>query len=463
MAPGIQPVALNMRYFNLGWEMKKILTRIISIAGVLLFFVLGCAGLNFLLADDARTVSRLTLHELYNQDDIDVLVVGASRTQRGIDAPLVSELTGKKVFNTATVAQYPDASLTLIKEAVKKYDIKEIYFEISEGVIRKYGAPPQYRGLKRTNLVSDFLPFSINKVRFLLKASAPDLWIQSFWPARRNWTKITDINYIKDVLQAKVSKDYSDYKYSLVSSSGVEYKGKGFLAFKSTVKKGGYFKNFFGKNKHLKIENIPSYWEDRVSDVIDFCSSHNIKLTFYAMPASNYYLTLLQDELDAFLIYFNNFIRDRNVEFLDFNTLSEEALPYFPTNYYDEDHLSVNGAEAFSTFFARYMNGEITDDVFHPTIKEKLEKTKPGYYGVNYSENKKKSVKSLNLISNVPGAFEYKVELAAEAGEITLIQDYDVNDSIKIPLDIWEKNNRVIVTYRETMSDKEGTRIVNNY
>ena len=69
----------------------------------------------------------------------------------------------------------------------------------------------------------------------------------------------------------------------------------------------------------------------------------------------------------------------------------------------------------------------------------------------------------MNLISNVPGAFEYKVELAAEAGEITLIQDYDANDSIKIPLDIWEKNNRVIVTYRETMSDKEGTRIVNNY
>ena len=168
MAPGIRIAVLNMQSFKIGWGMGKLLKRIISVLAVLFIFVAGCIGLNFLLADDTTTVSRLTLHEFYNQDDIDILFVGSSRTQRGIDAGLVSDLTGKKVFNVATVAQYPDASLALVKEAVQKYNVKEIYLEISEGVIRKYGAPPEYRGLKRTNIVSDFLPFSINIVKYLL-------------------------------------------------------------------------------------------------------------------------------------------------------------------------------------------------------------------------------------------------------------------------------------------------------
>lgn len=67
------------------------------------------------------------VHELYNQDKIDILFVGASHCNRSINYKIIEEKTGKKIFFACSVGQRPDGSLALIKEAIKLYDIEEIY------------------------------------------------------------------------------------------------------------------------------------------------------------------------------------------------------------------------------------------------------------------------------------------------------------------------------------------------
>ena len=442
----------------------KIVKRMISIAAVLTFFIIGCKFLNYILVNDVRVSSRVMMHEFYNQDNIDVLFVGPSRSQRGIDAPLVSELTGKKVFVAATSAQYLDASLTLVREAAEKYDVREVFLELSDGIAKNYGPPAERTGTSFTNIISDFMPLSLNKIKFILQASVPEHWINSFWPARRHWQKIASPYYIKDIIQNKSTDDYKNYAYTLVNyNAKIQYQGNGYIADKRTVKPNSYFQNFYGSNKRLDIDAIPSYWKDKVIEVIDFCRDHNIKLTLYAMPASNYYLSIIRDDYDGYIAFIKDLIRDRDVEFLDFNTLSVEYFPFVQTNYKDAEHLNYQGAEVFSNFIARYINGEISDDAFYSSVKEKLEKSEPDYYGINYSRNNKKKIETLNLISNIPGAFEYKVELASDTGDMTLIQDYDINQVITIPLDVWKMNNQVIVTFREAASEEEGNRVVRKY
>ena len=438
--------------------MKRILKKIIPIAGVLLLIIAGCKCLTYMLKDDTMAYSRNMMHEFYNQDNIDILFLGASHCLRSVDPFIIEEETGKSTFLACTPDQKLDASFALLREAEKLYDLDEVYLEISANLARRSGVYKDRKSLSSTYIVSDYMRPSLNKLNFLLNASSSSHYINSFWPARRNWEKITDFQYIGTILQRKSTSKYRDYTnyYVNMNLEGIgTYMGKGYTAF--SVRSSDHKFMVRADYKNIDIGDISQDWINSVLGFIDFCGKNGIKLTLFASPVSNFELSA-KGNYDDYIAFVDDLISDKGVQYVDFNLTKEEYMPYRQRNYYDGNHLNMYGAELFSPLVAENINGVLPEDFFHNSIKEKLEADEPDYYGVSYVDNYQERNRIFRLVSNIPDYFEYKVEIITGDGESHLLQEYDTNTIIPVPFEMIP-GCELLVTYRAVGSGDDGTLI----
>lgn len=71
--------------------------RIKKIGSILLFLILLVGGgkfLRYMLTDDTASYTRLTFHEMYEQDNIDVLFIGSSHCYRSFVPDILDEEMG---------------------------------------------------------------------------------------------------------------------------------------------------------------------------------------------------------------------------------------------------------------------------------------------------------------------------------------------------------------------------------
>ena len=157
----------------------KALTKILSSTAFLVLFLFCGKGFHYLLVDDTQSYTRLMMHEFYNQKNIDILFVGSSHCYGALDPEITDELFQANTFNAGSSLQAQDASFALIREAVERYDVKHIYLEMYYLMLANdnYQDREQLTG---TYIISDYMRPSLNKVRFLLEASAPKYYINSF-------------------------------------------------------------------------------------------------------------------------------------------------------------------------------------------------------------------------------------------------------------------------------------------
>ena len=70
------------------------------IIGIILIVCILIEGCNYLVVDDTNSYTRLTLHELYeNDENIQTLFLGTSHCFRAYDPDLYEQLTGESAFN----------------------------------------------------------------------------------------------------------------------------------------------------------------------------------------------------------------------------------------------------------------------------------------------------------------------------------------------------------------------------
>lgn len=425
----------------------KILKRIVAAAAVagltLSLFRLS----NYFLVDDTSSYTRLMMHEFYSQDNIDILVLGPSHVYRGCDPSVISEVTGQNVFNASSSHQYPDGSLTLLKEALKLYDVKEVYLEISVSNAIMAGNYADRESLTATYLISDYMRPSLNKYLFLLNASASRYYMNGFLPSRRNWNHFMDWKYLSSRHEKKLTDAYKTYAYDYATHSNEQYMGNGYVANNSVVEESTYYLRE-GYSPYT-LEKISRDWEQSVLDIIRLCQRKNVKLTIYAMPISNYHLAGYGN-YDDYLSYLDTLLGRTGVKYVDFNLISEDCFPYTSTNFKDGHHLNIYGAETFSRLFGAYMNGEIPEDAFYGTVQEKLDAAEPAYYGLAYKNSGDDRL--LRLVANHPEQLEFEVRVTPEKGEERLLQSFSKNTELSLPR---EETGVMRVTYR-LISDSDA-------
>ena len=413
-------------------KMKTIFQRILAITIITLVFIVTWRILRFIYSDDTDQITRITMHEFYDQDNIDVLFLGASHCRSGISTTIADRILGCNTFNCGSSSQRLNTSFLLMKEAVEVYDVEHIYVDLSYNIAKASMA----RGsdLARIYAVTDYMRPSLRKFAYLLDRSGEGNYMNSFLIARRGWDPDTfNLPYMESLIRKKMSPEYRDYQY-ILNSLGV-YLGKGFNVSDIVTPESTMMSTF--EREHFDLNDIDEGWPDVVRKMIRYCDRHHVRLTFISVPVSSHRL-LCYEHYDDYITYIRDLIDscgDPDVEYIDFNLMREDYWPENAGYYSDPSHLNINGAEIFSEVFSRYVLGEILDDdLFYSSVREKYESLPADFYGLEYSEvNDGDEYINCRLVTNHPERMQSSVTLSDSEEEQSVLKEMSPGTDFRIP------------------------------
>ncbi len=396
------------------------------VASLLIFCILFVATgkfLRYILTDDTSSYTRIAYHEMYEQENIDVLFVGSSHCYRSLVPEILDKELGKNTFNAGSSSQFLDGSYMLIKEVDRYNDINHIYLELYFGCASD--VKENRTSLVSTYIVSDYIRPSFDKYMYLYQSSSSEHYANSFIVARRNWSRLFDFNYIKEIIIKKDSEAYKKYDYSLVSSDTEWYGGKGYVANSGIVKDWNYFSTS-GWNS-IDMTAISENWKNDLISIIDYCEKKQINLTIFSAPMPNFLLVGVGN-YDEYIKCVKDIVKDKDVEYYDFNLCKEEYFPNTSEFFKDVDHVNCYGAERFSYLFADLVNGKVSaDEMFYDSYQEKLNSIDETIFGISYYDEIQEEgllKRKCKIVTNANDDWEYRISVITEEGEEFIVRDY---------------------------------------
>ena len=407
-----------------------------AVASILFCILLtGCGKFfRYILVDDTASYTRITFHEMYEQENIDVLFVGSSHCYRNFIPEILDEELEVNTFNGGTALQDLDGSYMVIKEAARHHDIKHIYLELY--YLMAFHTYKTRTDMTQTYIISDYLNPSLDKVQYLLNASTKDHYPNSLILARRNWSMLFDADYVKNLIIKKGTDAYKNYEYTYVTGESEWYAGKGYVANKKIIEDWNYFSTKGWST--IDLDNISQDWFYSLEDIITFCDKNGISLTLISAPMSNYMLAGVGN-YDEYVKMVQSTIEGTNVNYYDFNLCKEEYFPSTSSLFIDADHLNCYGAETFSYLFADFINGKIGEnELFYGSYEEKLRNLQPAVFGISYNDVKndnEEQIRNCRIVSTGNDGLEYEISLTPTEGEPYKVQDFSDNGLFTIDPD----------------------------
>lgn len=154
------------------------------------------------------------MQDFYDQENIDILLCGASHVAHGINPQLAKEYFSENVFCSGTSAQKMTATYAVLKEAINKYDIKKVFVDLDFGMA--IGQQVKFFDKKPSMdiyLVSTYLENKLIKYEYLLKATSPKYYLNSILPIGVNkQIELNPVTIVKN-LKSKITGEYYEYKY----------------------------------------------------------------------------------------------------------------------------------------------------------------------------------------------------------------------------------------------------------
>lgn len=413
--------------------------RVLKIVVTIILFITTGIILRYLLVDDVNSYTRVTYHEMYNQDkNIDVLFLGSSHAFRSFVPEIVDDELNVNSFNAGSSSQALDGSYTLLIEAQKKNNIKQVYLEMFYPIPTK-SVEERKNNATETYIISDYLKPSLNKYRYIVSATEPEYWINGFLVARREWKEIFNPEYVSDILEKKSQDSYKSYEY--VNNGYEYYAGKGYVANISSVKNGTYVSKGFGQ---LKDELFCDDALKSLHSICDYCKKNNIELVLVTTPIPDFRLINAGD-YDRYIDKVTEICNKEKVKYYDFNLLKEEYFSGEDELFEQTDHLNNFGAEKFTRFFCDFLKEENKDIYFYKSYKEKILRRNNIIYGLLLSKTENDEGYSAQICTSNKCNYEFKVRSIDENGEENILQDYSKNNLLYLPI----QSGKCIVEYRE--------------
>lgn len=439
------PDSLSIFSFKAKYIMKGTVVK--NTLCILLFlFVLVLTGklLRYALNDDTESYTRVTFHEMYAQDNIDILFLGTSHCMHSFDPELLDEGLHQNTFNASSASQMLDGSLMILKEADKYNDIKHVYLDLFYN--NSYDVHKDRTQMTSTYIISDYLKPSVSKVLYLLNASGSEHYANSFIVARRCWKKLFDPVYIRDLISRKLSSDYRKYAYTYITHPESEYAGKGYIKNHPRAKAPGFFDSwgFYP----AAAETISDDYKNDLISIIDYCRKHDIELTLICAPTSDFCLTAIGD-YDDYIGWVKKTADEKGIDYYDFNLCKEKYFPVSSDVFVDPVHLDHDGAVRLNSAFCSLVNGEVSyDEMFYSSYREKLDHVDPTVFGITYMDEYADDgavARNCRIVSNRDDGLEYEITVSLTDGSKLALKDYSKN--ISFVMDPQWKGS-VIVNYR---------------
>ncbi len=421
--------------------MKK--RKIIAAVLLVVLFTANCRLFRYLLIDDTTSATRIMMHEFYHQKNIDILFVGSSFTTYGVNVCVMDDMLGLNTFSASCAHQTIDTSYALIREAVGRYDVKQIYLEMTD-VIARQEARRERTSLADIYLISDYMRFSPNKVRFLLQASTMEHYANSFLPAKRNWDKIFYPGYVQELLERKATETYRQYGYDYVSTDTACYVGKGYVACDQVVPECSMYSGW--AYEPIDYNDISEDWRDTLESIMNFCKEEKVELVLFYPPFSNF--VFAEDDHDAYIRIVEELTEKHGVKFYDFNLCRETYLPDSTTLFFDAAHLNGTGSSLFSSLWGDLVLGNITEEqLFYSSYSEKKAELQPQIYGLSHVEKSDENGNTMNNLRVIANSeeIECRIIITPNEGDAYWIQDFSENRFFSLPA---EENGICTIVWR---------------
>lgn len=373
------------------------------------FFVLS-AITAAVLRDDADAYSRILMHELYNQDKIDIVYCGASHVSHGIVAEVADEMSGMKNFSLGTAAQSIDGTYAVLRQAVKLYGIKKVFLELDFAVATQPERKAR-NGFSSDYLVALYLKDPVIKADFLMNVSTPAYYVNHILPIGKDKHLTLRPQDLFKKLGGVINGDYFRYNYL---SDDSEYHGRGCVMDWDAVKNGS-FCNDKDEGK-IRVEAISRDWKATIDKIIALCRENDIALTFYSMPCSDFYLNE-KGNYDEYYDAVKAFCAERGFDYFDFNLAKPEYLSVQDEDWSDDNHFNKAGVYKWTKAFWTFFNGGIAkEDFFYNSYSEKMAAIGDTVFGVVAKMSDDKKSVFISPVTNVSDESAIAYEVTALTG-----------------------------------------------
>lgn len=418
--------------------MKKILKGIkILMGGLVIIASIGIVdkALTYILVDDIKSETRYIMKKFYEQKDIETLFVGSSHVYSGYVPAILDEELDENTYLLATPLQQTDGSYYLLKEAIKNNgNLKKVYMDI---YVRQYQAIPEIRSdfqMGYVYCISDYMKNSFDKVEYLLNATGPERYLDSFFVPSRYGNYLFDLKRFERIIKSKRSEEYKGAIPA--EKAGHEfYKG----AWLETGQIGDPNMVLTQSNAEygpISEEVISDYSLRYLNKMVKLCKENEIELVLITTPFSNFYVQAAGN-YTRFYNYMREYALNNDVEFYDFNLCKLELLDLQDEDFMDTHHLSGIGAEKYSYAFSKIMkeySREERQNLFYNSFEEKMKALPEQTFGILIEDCE------IKIIANYEADVEYKIYSIDDSwNEKEVIQEFSSNHI----LDLGERENQV--------------------
>lgn len=372
-----------------------------------------CAVTAFFVRNDADTYTRTLMHELHNQEGIDVLFCGASHVSHGLYPAVMDGRLGLRTFCTGTPFQSIEGTYAVLQEAASMYRLKRVFLECDFAVScrgdRSYWEREPSKG---TFLAAHYLKNPRVKIAYVLSSVPPRYWLNAVLPLGRE--SLLDLNpaSVFNTARSKLSGEYWRYECRPV---GAEYGGRG-CVFDDDVVENGTFSS--GYVEPLDLDKIGSGWKDTVDRIIAFCRENGIQLDFYSNPSTDFYLTEKRN-YGQYVRFLKAFLAERGFRYYDFSLCRPEYLALEDCDFSDDNHLNRSGILKFTSVFCDFFSGAVAErDLFYDSWEEKLAAQPERIYGLMFTEGDGADTLFVTPVTNRcdPALITYDVSARADRG-----------------------------------------------
>lgn len=281
-----------------------------------------------------KTVHRAKLIEgLYRRKDVyDVVMMGSSHMNGGVDPNVLWHKYGIAGYNYATGGQPLDVTYYMLKEVLKKHTPKVVVLDVFyAGQQNEYGE----NGLISNAL--DNVRFSWNKLEAIWNCTPAGDRVKYLFPVLKyhfRWPELEKKDFYFDT---------AEFYYTKGFDSGTKRYGK---------------EDRSAAPSENRI-SIPPKMLDYLNRFTALAREKNFSLVFLNMPAD--YEVAQEENADwvqdceALFNSIGDFAQEKGVPFLDYHDRAEEIGIDFPNDMNNSGHLNVWGAYKVSTSLGQYL------------------------------------------------------------------------------------------------------------
>ncbi len=339
----VQVGVLRMKISETNENLNKLLRFFIKILAILCIALATCGALNFILIPtlDTSVVGISMIDANSQKENIDVMMMGTSRTYRGVDAPYLSEKLNENVFDIVSNSVTYISLYHLLIELCKTNEPEKVFIEVSSvNFKRDMGTEEMY--------IYHFLTGQNQKdYGDAVSLDYEERGLFEFTNYLRNFANgkfVENIRFKVDPVPLG-STDYWD---------NCTYMGKGFSSADATCD---------GKNLDLPgayLTNGDAWEEEDVNEkaleyfykIIDYCNEHNIEVILYSLPYPKVIIEKYFEDFVQFDNSLHSYIENYdNLIYLDFSKIREEYMELSTDYFYNANHCNGLGAEKIAPIF----------------------------------------------------------------------------------------------------------------